>query len=240
LVRSSYIFILYVLCCLGKTCSIILKSEAQNSINGDSHPHSAAVADFNNDGLLDIVVANSGTNNIGVFLRSDNNTFTNQMTYSTGSNSVPYAVAVGDFNKDQRLDIVVANFGTNNIGIFLGTANGTFTSQTTFSTGSSRPRWVAVGDFINDTVLDIAVVNYGTTRCPSVTESRFFPFSLQYLRTFQSIKVDYFDKIYKLTCPTYHKSSIRFRSSFTNLKLKTMPVTESAKMVMRFQYHVKN
>jgi hypothetical protein len=121
-----------------------------------------AIGDFNNDGLLDIIVPNSGMNNIGVFLRHANGTFTDQMTYSTGSGSTPYAVAVTDFNKDQQLDIAVANFDSHTIGIFLGTGSGTFRPQTTFSTGSSRPRSIAVGDFNNDAKLDIAVANYGT------------------------------------------------------------------------------
>ncbi len=150
------------MCCLGKTCGFVLTSSPRNSISNDSRPHSVAVGDFNNDGLLDIVVPNSGMNNIGVFLRHTNGTFTDQMTYSTGTDSTPYAVAVTDFSKDQQLDIAVANFDSHTIGIFLGTGNGTFRPQTTFSTGSSRPRSIAVGDFNNDAELDIAVVNYGT------------------------------------------------------------------------------
>ena len=38
-----------------------------------------------------------------------------QTTYSTGSGSGPSSVAVGDFNNDQRLDIVVANHGTSRV-----------------------------------------------------------------------------------------------------------------------------
>jgi hypothetical protein len=140
----------------------VVKPSTRNSITNDSHPHSVAIGDFNNDGLLDIVVPNSGMNNIGVFLRYANDTFTDQMTYSTGADSTPYAVAVTDFNKDHQLDIAVVNFDSHNIGIFLGTGNGTFRPQTTFSTGSSRPRWIDVGDFNNDARHDIAVVNYGT------------------------------------------------------------------------------
>ncbi len=136
---------------------------ASNSIGNDSRPHSVTTGDFNNDGLLDIVVPNSGMNNIGVFLRYVNGTFTDQMTYSTGYDSTPYAVAVTDFNNDHRLDIAVANFDSHDIGIFLGTGNGTFRPQTTFSTESSRPRWIAVGDFNNDARHDIAVVNYGSS-----------------------------------------------------------------------------
>ncbi|CAF4452571.1 unnamed protein product, partial [Adineta steineri] len=102
------------------TCAFILKSEAPSLIISDSHPHSIAVADFNNDNLPDIVVPNSGTNSLGIFLRLDNTTFKDQITYSTGSGSLPYAVGVADFNHDQQIDIAVANYGANNIGIFLG------------------------------------------------------------------------------------------------------------------------
>ncbi|CAF3673135.1 unnamed protein product [Adineta steineri] len=147
---------------LGKTCALILKPEAPNLIVTDSHPHSIAVADFNNDYLLDIIVPYSGTSSIGIFFRQDNTTFRDQIKYSTGSNSLPYAVCVGDFNHDQQIDVAVANYGANNIGIFLGTGNGTFMSQITFSTGSSRPLWIAVGDMNNDKRLDIVVANYGT------------------------------------------------------------------------------
>jgi hypothetical protein len=146
---------------LGKKCSFVLTSSTCNSINNDSRPHSVAIGDFNNDGLPDIVVANSGMNNIGVFLQHVNGTFKDQMTYSTGYDSTPYAVTVADFNNDQQLDIAVANFDSHTIGIFLGIGNGTFRSQTTFSTESSRPRSIAVGDFNNDTKVDIVVVNYG-------------------------------------------------------------------------------
>ncbi|CAF1308417.1 unnamed protein product, partial [Adineta steineri] len=146
----------------GKLCTITLKSEAQNSISDDSHPQSIAIGDFNNDIRPDIVVSNSNTNTIGVFLRNDSHSFKDQQTYSTGYGSLPYAVSVGDFNNDQRLDIAVANFGTNNIGIFLGIGNGQFRSQKIFTTESSRPRWIAVGDINNDTQLDLVVVNYGT------------------------------------------------------------------------------
>jgi hypothetical protein len=150
------------MCRLGKQCNFVLLSSIRNSIINDSRPCFVAIADFNNDGLLDIVVPNSGMNNIGIFLRHINGTFADQITYSTGSDSTPYAVAVTDFNHDRRLDIAVANFGSHSVGIFLGIGNGTFKLQTTFSTGSSRPRSIAVGDFNNDKELDIVVVNYGT------------------------------------------------------------------------------
>ncbi|CAF1157415.1 unnamed protein product [Adineta steineri] len=123
-----------------------------------SAPNAVAVADLNNDGWLDFVAVNSGSGNVGVFLGLSNGTFSNQTIYSTGMRSFPVAISIVDLNNDSYLDMVVANFYTNNVGIFLGYGNGTFTNQTTFYTGyNSGPCGVVCGDFNNDSQLDIAV-----------------------------------------------------------------------------------
>jgi hypothetical protein len=126
-----------------------------------SHPQSVAAGDFNNDSLLDIAVANSDRDNVGIFLGYGNGSFRVQTNLSSGNGSGPQSVAVGDFNDDSLLDIAVANANSDNVGLFLGYGNGTFRVQTTFSTGNgSSPWWVAVGHFNNDSRLDIAVANY--------------------------------------------------------------------------------
>ncbi|CAF1549090.1 unnamed protein product, partial [Rotaria sp. Silwood1] len=43
------------------------------------------------------------------------------MAYATDSS--PWSVAIGDFNNDTILDIVVANLGSDNVGVFLGRGN---------------------------------------------------------------------------------------------------------------------
>ena len=45
--------------------------------------------------------------------------FLSQTTYSTGSGSGPQSVAVVDVNSDNKTDIVVANYGSNNVGVLL-------------------------------------------------------------------------------------------------------------------------
>jgi hypothetical protein len=128
----------------------------------DSDPSAIALGDFNNDSWLDIVVANYFSYNIGIFLGYDDGTFSSVITYSTGSNSLPCSVAVGDFNNDSCLDIVVANVGNDNLGVFIGYGNGTFSVMIPYSTGSnSGPTWVIVGDFNNDGRLDLAAANSG-------------------------------------------------------------------------------
>ncbi|CAM2718619.1 unnamed protein product, partial [Rotaria socialis] len=128
-----------------------------------SEPVSVAVGDFDNDSQLDIVVANYGANTVTVFLGYVKGNFTSQISYSTGVQSWPSCVIVGDFNRDNQLDIATSNFNINNVGILLGYGNGSFSNVTTYSTGDgSSPRFIGAGDFNNDSILDIAVANYGS------------------------------------------------------------------------------
>jgi hypothetical protein len=64
------------------------------------------------------------------------------------------------FTISDQKDIVVANKDSNDISVFLGYGNGSFTYQTTFSAGG-RPRGVTFGDFNNDGRQDLAIANYG-------------------------------------------------------------------------------
>ncbi|CAF5176163.1 unnamed protein product, partial [Rotaria sp. Silwood1] len=58
---------------------------------------------------------------MSVLLGYGNGVFTNQMTYVTGTS--PSSVAVGDFNRDNRLDIIVANGVGESASVYLGYPN---------------------------------------------------------------------------------------------------------------------
>ncbi|CAF3804910.1 unnamed protein product [Rotaria sp. Silwood1] len=153
-----------------KSVNILLKYDPRAfqsmiwySTGTNSNPNSAAIGDLNNDGRLDIVVANRGSGNIGIFFGYDNGTFSRQITFSIGSSSRPYSVAINDFNNDSRLDIAVANFRSDEIVILLGDGDGTFTNQMRYSTGEdSGSIFIVVGDFNNDKRLDLAVANHAS------------------------------------------------------------------------------
>ncbi|CAF3167606.1 unnamed protein product [Rotaria sp. Silwood2] len=147
---------------LDKKCELSFKHIIPTSSDYDSSPHSVAIGDFNNDNWSDIVVANYNTNNVGIFLGYADGSFGNQTIFFTGSNSHPTSVAVDDFNNDNQLDIAVANFGANNVGILIGHGNSTFTEYTRISLGSSRPWALVVKDLNKDNRMDIIIVNYGT------------------------------------------------------------------------------
>jgi hypothetical protein len=91
-------------------------------------------------------------------LGNGNGTFQAQQTFATGD--VPFSVALGDLNGDGRLDISVANSGTDTAGVFLGNGDGTFQGQQTFATGDS-PGYIVLGDINGDGILDIITANYG-------------------------------------------------------------------------------
>ena len=123
-------------------------------------PEGVAIGDFNGDGILDMAVANSGDSTISVYLGNGTGGF----AAATGSpitvGTNPYAIAVGDFNGDGKLDLAVANSNSSNVTVLLGNGTGGFTAATgsPFAVGSA-PKSIAVGDFNNDGVLDLAVTN---------------------------------------------------------------------------------
>ncbi|CAF4907610.1 unnamed protein product, partial [Rotaria sp. Silwood1] len=134
------------------------------SMGKNAKPYSVVVSDFNHDDQLDIAVANYMANNVSIFLGHGNGSFAKQVNYSTGLYSGPKSMAVGDFNHDKQVDIVVVNSNTSNIYIFLGNGNGTFTFSQSYLTGqSSEPSSVAVADLNKDNQTDIVVTNSGTS-----------------------------------------------------------------------------
>jgi hypothetical protein len=125
-------------------------------------PTAVAVGQFiTGDPVDDLVVANAGSNDISVLIGNNQGygTFTSGSAAPAGED--PVAVAVGDFNNDGNLDVVVANGGSSGstVSILLGNGDGTFQSATHYSTGGTSPSAVKVADFNQDGKPDIVVTN---------------------------------------------------------------------------------
>ncbi|ACC79090.1 beta strand repeat-containing protein [Nostoc punctiforme] len=122
------------------------------------NPYSVAVADFNKDGKLDLVTANNVSNNISVLLGKGDGSFQAAVNFDLPSGSAPISIAVGDFNKDGKSDIVTANNASQNISVLLGNGTGGFGSAINFKV-PSRPTSVIVGNFNGDGISDLAVTS---------------------------------------------------------------------------------
>jgi hypothetical protein len=126
---------------------------AARNFAGGTNPASVAVADFNGDGVPDLVLANSGTSNVSVLLGNGNGTFQPARNFAAGF--FPDAVVVGDFNGDGIPDLAVAHFAGNSVSVLLGMGDGRFQAARNFFAGDSLS--LAVGDFNGDGRLDLAV-----------------------------------------------------------------------------------
>ncbi|CAF4649411.1 unnamed protein product, partial [Rotaria sp. Silwood2] len=80
------------------------------STGDDSGSRSIDVADFNNDTRLDIACVKFDSNSTDVFCEYGDGNFADQIIFSTGCSSGPSEVGIADFNNDNRLDSVIANW----------------------------------------------------------------------------------------------------------------------------------
>jgi hypothetical protein len=125
-----------------------------------------AQVDLNNDGALDLITQCTppgDTNCVGRFavqLNNGHGAFGAPVFYSNNSRDSLGFVAVGDFNRDGKMDLAVASGGTTAnapaIDMFLGNGDGTFRAPIRSVITFGAP--VVTGDFDKDGKLDLAFV----------------------------------------------------------------------------------
>ena len=127
-----------------------------------------SVADLDNDGKQDVIVANQGENTLSIFKNIStpgNISFNNPVNITTPS--TPIGIGIGDFDKNGWLDIVTANHGNgtvsifSNKGIFNSISSNNFNPRFGLITGLN-PITIDVADIDNDSKSDIVVGNYGS------------------------------------------------------------------------------
>ena len=141
---------------------------ARVSGTGGSGATGVALADFNKDGHLDVVVTNQATNNVGVLLGVGDGTFLlRPMTTSVACN--PNWVTVGDFNGDGTPDIAVVAPGcfSTVVQVLLGNGDGTFSGLPSISFPGALS--LTAADFNSDGKLDLAIVAQGQGSSDTVT-----------------------------------------------------------------------
>ena len=126
-----------------------------------TNPFALSVGDFNGDQKPDLAVANSGhfdddPGSISILLGNGDGTFQAPRNVRVGN--IPAFVAVGDFNKDGKQDLAVANFVDNTVSILRGNGDGSFGAPSTISFPPfSQIFNVAVADIDGDHNQDLIV-----------------------------------------------------------------------------------
>lgn len=114
------------------------------------YPESVVLSDVNSDGTLDIIIGDSPV----VFLGNGAGGFTKFGSVSV--NGMANAMAVGDLNGDGIPDIATANYNSNDIKVFFGNGDGTFTRSSGGPYGiGDAPASIVLGDLNADGALDI-------------------------------------------------------------------------------------
>src|SRR5262249_37603723 len=88
------------------------------------NPESVDAADLDEDGVLDLAVADNGGNEASVLLGRGDGTFKPRVAYATAT--TPKSVVARDFDRDGHVDLALAAFNGGVDSVFLGAGDGTF------------------------------------------------------------------------------------------------------------------
>ena len=127
--------------------------------------------------------------NVGVLIGRGDGTFAAAIPYASGG-SIPYSLAVGDFDNDGRADIAMANWYGQSIAVLGGQGDGSFAAAVPFDQAGAYPYTLATGDLNGDGFLDIAstdgssntvgvMINTHTPRTNSLNSPHGLPFDVE-------------------------------------------------------------
>lgn len=135
------------------------------STGAGTAPSGIVVADFNNDGNLDVATSNAGNNTATVLLGSPTGALTLQAAQPTGTN--PIVIVTTDVNSDGYPDVVTFDSptaATGEVDVLLGNGDGTLQTAQTSSQAFKPGTLAAVADFNRDGKPDIALTQQNTNQ----------------------------------------------------------------------------
>lgn len=130
----------------------------RTDIDLSNAPYEVTAADVNGDTHLDIAVTIYQDDLVAVLLGDGEGSFGTPTYFTTGTDTQPYGLVIGNFNSDSNPDIITANRDGDNVSLLTGDGTGNFSAPSHISVGQS-PWDIVAGYFDADSHLDIATVN---------------------------------------------------------------------------------
>lgn len=121
-------------------------------------PRDIIAADFDEDGIIDLVAANRGTSDLALLRAKTDGTFRPGEVLTTWRSQEDLVVA--DLNGDHHLDIAVSSRDQEAVGILLGRGDGRFGPAVAYPAGLN-PKSISPADLDSDGVLDLITFNTG-------------------------------------------------------------------------------
>ncbi len=118
------------------------------------NPTSVTTADFNQDGVTDLIVTNIGNDSLSILFGNGDGSFKESRRLAVSVE--PRALALNDYNGDGRTDIAVACAGSDQVALFFGLAGGQFGEGQRYPV-QRTPVSIATGDVNGDNKPDLAV-----------------------------------------------------------------------------------
>lgn len=122
---------------------------------GKPHNHGLALGDADGDRHLDIFTADDVAHAVALLLGDGKGGFRPAPGSPFAVGREPYPLALGDVNKDGKLDVVTPNVRGGSVSVLLGDGKGAFTAaESTPIAVTARPYFVALADLDGDGTLD--------------------------------------------------------------------------------------
>ncbi|HWU89685.1 MAG TPA: VCBS repeat-containing protein, partial [Kofleriaceae bacterium] len=145
---------------MGKGTGALAAKSTYPTVDG-AETSNLAIGDLNGDGNLDVIATNPQAHSVSEFLGRGDGTLAPAIDVPVGTagSSEPYSVAIGDFDRDGKSDVAIANVRSGTIVVRLGNGDGTFQDEVTYPEGGTPPYILITHDVNVDGKLDLVCAN---------------------------------------------------------------------------------
>jgi len=129
-------------------------------------PSTNSGADFNHDGLIDMAIGSTYSDNVSVLMGNATTIFDNEVNHQTGLGV--RGLTVADLNGDGWDDIVTANRAASTISILMNDGSGVFEPSINIDTGFVGETSIASTDLNDDGYVDLLVATHDSNKLVSL------------------------------------------------------------------------